>query len=403
MPAMSSELLSRARRLEGFAARDPANVELLCDLADTYHRAGEHALALSALERAEQAGAAAVLLDGLRSRLLMALGRWHEAITLFEQALAQAPDSAPLLSSMGYSCWAAGDMPRAVGLLSQAMALEPANADIACQLALALEESGDMQRAAQVLEQALTHQPIHEKALTMLGRVKLDAGQLEDAAALAQRCIGAHPARAAGWQLRGQVALFQMDGAAATKSLRQALDLDPLDVDGQVLLAQASLLQGRVRHARTLLEGAAAQDPANDGALCMLGWACAAENDLEGAASAFERALAIAATADALAGRACVALGRGQREEAMQTARAALELEPEHLVARMALARAEELAGEGENAAVLLRGVLASTPFGPLGADVAATMRSAEKMPMVRRLQRRFQRAQRAAPVPTNE
>src|SRR5206468_5983743 len=91
-------------------------------------------------------------------------------------------------------------------------------------------------------------------------------------------------------QLKGQVALFQLDAAAAAKSLRQALDLAPDDVDTRVSLAQASLMQGRARHARELLLQAVAQDPSHDGALSMLGWACAAENDAPGAATAFERA-----------------------------------------------------------------------------------------------------------------
>jgi Tfp pilus assembly protein PilF len=194
------------------------------------------------------------------------------------------------------------------------------------------------------------------------------------------------------------VALFQLDAASAAKSLRQALDLEPADVDSRLLLAQAAMLQGRVRHARTLLQEAAALEPSNDQAQCMLGWACAGENDIDGAEAAFERALDIEAGADALSGRACVALARGEAERARQAAEQALALVPDHALARLLLSRTEELAGHRAQADELLREVLHSSPFGPLGADVATVMRGAAEQPMVRRLQRRVALARRKVP-----
>lgn len=398
---MSSDLLSRARRLEAYAALDPANVELLFDLADTWHHAGEHGKALSVLERAEQAGLPPARLGPLKGRLLMAQGRWHDAVQLYESALHDAPASAALLANLGYSCWAAGDTARAVEWLMQAAALDPADPDIRCHLALALEETHLPAEAAQALEQALALQPTHEKALTMLARLRLDAGALEQAAALAGRCIAAHPTHAAGWQLRGQVSLFEMDAASAVKSLRQALDLEPADVDTRVLLAQAAMLQGRVRHARTLLQEAAALEPSNDQAQCMLGWACAGEDDIDGAEAAFERALDIEPSADALSGRACVALGRAAPERAREAAEQALALEPDHALARLLLSRVQALAGQDVQAGELLQEVLRSTPFGPLGSDVRSTLSGAAQQPMVRRLQRRAALARRNSSTPS--
>jgi tetratricopeptide (TPR) repeat protein len=388
------ELKIRAQRLEGYAAQDPANVELLCDLAQTYHQAGEHERALAVLDRAEHAGGQPSRFAALRARLLMALGRWQEAATLLEGELAAAPDSAALLANLGYARWAAGEAASALQPLERAAELDAGSADIRYQFALALEETGDPTAASQMLQEAIARDSRHARALAMLARLALDAGDLAGATELAGRCTAADPQGAAGWQLRGQVALFHMDAAAASKYLRQALDLDPADVDTCVSLAQASMMQGRVRHARSLLNEAVERDATHDAAWCMLGWACAAENDAAAAGVAFERALAVTPDhPDALAGQACLHLSEGRREEALAAAQRALVVDAQHTVANLVVARACELDGRAPEARELLDGVLASTPFGPMGSTVAQMLRDRGTSSAARKMQRRFARA----------
>jgi tetratricopeptide (TPR) repeat protein len=396
---MPSDLLTRARKLEGYAAQDPGNSTLLLDLAETYHRAGEHERALSVVERVESLADGPAQCAALKGRLLLALGRWDEASALFERALHDAPDSAALVFNLGYSIWASGAEPqRAVDLLRRATSIEPANADFHYHLALALEETESLNDAMEALEQALSLNARHDKALGMLGRLKLDAGQFEQALELAERCIAAHPGNPVGWHLKGQVALFKMDAAAASKSLRQALDLDPADADTRVSLAQASLMQGRARHARTLLDEAVARDASHDGALCMLGWACVADNDAAAAGTAFERARTLAPdNPDALAGLALVRLSDARHEEALALAQDALALEPDHAMATLIIAREREPQGRPAEGKGLVASVINSTPFGPLKSTFGQAIQSSAASPAVRQLHRRFARAARPA------
>ena len=398
---MQSDLLARARKLEGYAAQDPGNLSLLRDLAQTYHRAGEHQRALDVLDGSPDVAEAPAPWAALRGQLLLALGRWDDAARLFEKALQQQPDSSALLFNLGYATWASDSDPDlAIERLSRAAQAEPTNARFRHQLALALESAGDVDAAMQALRETLAIEPDHADALFTLGRLELDAGAFDEASASAARCIAAHPARATGWLLKGQIALFQMDAAAAAKSLRQALDLDPDDVDTRVSLAQASLMQGRPRHARALLEEAVAKDPADDAAQCMLGWACIADNDAQAAGAAFARAHALAPqNADALAGSACIRLSEGQTRPALQLAEQALTLDRGHVIAQMIVARAHELDGQAVQAKELFGSVLQSSPFGPLRSKLGEALEAGARSPAARRLNRRFARGVATAPA----
>ncbi|HWH83902.1 MAG TPA: tetratricopeptide repeat protein [Burkholderiaceae bacterium] len=398
---MQSDLLNRAERLQGYAAQDPTNLALLRDLAATWHAAGEHQRALDALDRAEAAPGGPSALAPLRGPVLLALGRWQEAAAIFENALRTQPDSAALAFNLGYAVWASEQDPtRAVELFRQAARIEPGDARLRFYLALALESAADLDAARQSLDAALAIDPRHVDALAMLGRLALDAGDLDRATDLAARCIAARPEHPAGWQLKGQAALFRMDAVDAAKSLRQALDLAPDDADTRVSLAQAALMQGRPRHAKDLLQQAVAENASHDAALCMLGWACIADNEAAGAAAAFERANAAAPdNPDAMAGIALLRLADGRRDEALQWTERALALEPAHAMAGLLRARLAELDDRPAEARAVLASVLDGSSTGPLGSStLGQKLAAAGASPTVGRMKRRFARALPAAP-----
>lgn len=390
---MPHELMERAARLEGFAAQDPNNSTLLLDLAGTYHLAGKHALALATLDRWTEP--ADSQLSDLRGQVLLALGRWQDAEQLFEAALAGAPDSPALAFNLGYAAWASGkDRHRAVKLLWRATQLEPSNVHFHYHHAMALEVCGDSAGAGVALDQGLSVEPDHLKCLAMLGRLHLDAGDFAAASGCALRCTTAHPASAVGWQLKGQISLFQMDAQSASKNLRHAMAIDSEDVDTYIFLAQASFLQGRVRHARQLLSTALAIDGDDDVALCMLGWACMADNDMPAATAAFDEALGVSPeSADAFAGSACLQLSSGNLHEADRMAQQALSMDQEHIVARLIMAQVREANGQALDAKLMVESVLKNSPFGPLRTSVSETLKSAATNASSGRLQRRYRRA----------
>jgi len=388
---MHEDLLTRAQRLERFALQDPANWPLRLDLAQTYHRAGLHPSALEVLDRPAAAEPPHDVAS-LRGQLLLAMGRWSEAIALYEAAQAQQPESPAIAFNLGYAVWASeADPARAVTLYRRALALDPNQMAAYRHLASALEATGDLPAARQALDQALERAPTDSQTLLQLGRLLIDTGDFAGAAAIAARCVDAAPISADAWAFKGQVALFELDAAAAARSLRQALDLDPAAVDTRVLLAQANLLQGRVRPARTLLEAATGDQAADDGALCMLGWACLYEEDVAAADSAFQRAARTEPeNADAWSGRAVVALAQARTDDAGTAANKALHLEPEHVIARLVVRRLHELDGRADEAKALIDAVLASAPFGPFNTSTAGLLQSPSVQRVLRRQQRRM-------------
>lgn len=390
---MPHELMERAARLEGFAAQDPNNSTLLHDLADTYHLAGKHVSALSILDR--WTGPADGHLNDLRGQVLLALGRWQDAEQLFEAALVHAPDSSALTFNLGYAAWASGQDPhRAVKLIWRATQLDPSNVHFHYHHAMALEASGDSAAAVVALDQGLSFKSDDLKCLAMLGRLHLDASDFAASSECASRCTTAHPASAVGWQLKGQIALFQMDAQSASKSLRHAMAIDNEDVDTYIFLAQAAFMQGRVRHARQLLGTALVIDAADEVAICMLGWACMADNDIPAATAAFDGALAVAPeNADALAGSACLQLSSGNLQEAESMALKALRVDQEHIVAQLVMAQVREASGQTLGAKLIVDTVLKNSPFGPLRTSVAETFKSAATNTSAGRLQRRYRLA----------
>ena len=399
---MQNDLLTRAGRLEAYASQDPTNAALLHDLATTYHGAGHHEQALEVLDRVQSVGdAASPALDALRGQVLLALGRWDDASDLFAKALQVQPDSAPLLFNLAYAVWASEKDPRrAVSLFERAVGLDGSNLRFRHHLALALEAAGDPDGAIAALEQALAIDPRHLGSLAMLGRLELDAGDFDAAAEFASRCIATHPGQAAGWQLKGQVALFQMDAQSAARSLRQALDLDAADIDTQISLSQATLMLGRPRHARQLLARAIDSEPSNDVALCLLGWACIADNEAQAARKAFTEALrADPGNADAPAGLAVLALSAGDSTECLEHAESALALDAGHVVAKLAKARAQESREHPAEAKALVDDVLKSTPFGPVQTNVAQMLDASRGSEAVRRMHRRFARTASTSPA----
>jgi cellulose synthase operon protein C len=388
---MHEDLLTRARRLERYALQDPANWQLRLDLAQTYHRAGLHQSALEVLDRPAAAQPPQEV-TSLRGQLLLAMGRWSEAIALFEAAQAQHPESAAIAFNLAYGVWASETDPeRAVSLFRRALELDANQIAAYRHLGLALEATGNLPAARQALEEALERAPTDGPTLLQLGRLLLDTGDFAGASAIAARGVAAAPAWAEAWAFKGQVALFELDAAAAARSLRQALDLDPAAVDTPVLLAQATLMQGRVRPARALLEAVVSEHTTDSGALCMLGWACLYDEDVAGADSAFERAAsAEAGNAEAWSGRAVVALARGREADAEGAAGKALQMEPEHVIARLIMRRLHELDGRADEAKKVIDAVLASAPFGPFNTSTAGLLQSPGVQRLLRRQQRRM-------------
>jgi tetratricopeptide (TPR) repeat protein len=330
----------------------------------------------------------------LRGQLLLALGRWDEASRLFEAALDDEPDLAALWFNLGYALWAGGGAPpRAVQCLARAAELEPTNPRIRRHLALAQEAAGDLPAALRTLAAAVETGTADSALFVLQSQLELDSGNVPGAQAAAERAVASEPGSASAWQAKGQAALFALDAQTAAQALRQSLDLDNNDADTHVLLAQASLMLGRSHQARRLIAALEDRGAADAAAICMAGWACCAEDDIQAARAAFEKALAQdCESPDALAGLACVLLAGGDRDTARRMAERAMTLEPEHLVATLVSTQCDASAsGAGSDNAVV-KAALARMPFGPLNVSLGQALAMPEVATAAQHLQRRYRR-----------
>lgn len=391
---MDNQLLERAERLERFSTQDPNNVELLRDLAQTYHLAGDHPKALSVLDRIEPDQREAD--DPLRGQLLLSTGRFEDAATLFERALSRHPDSAALWFNLGYSLYASERAQEAAPKLHKAMELEPANPRVRRFLALTLVDAGREDQALQTLNQAVVDGAIDAELLITLSQLELDAGHIEDASAAANRAVAAAPSNALAWQAKGQAALFALDPSTAGKALRQSLEINPADVDSEILLAQANIMLGKSHLARRSLSKVKDQGRANAEVLSTLGWACCADNDAAAAKEAFGLAINHAPdNVDALNGMTCVLLAEGDLPEAQRLNEQALALDADHVIGKLLSSELHKAQRGGSSDASLMGNLLAAMPFGPLDMSLQQALENPKLASSANRYQRKFSSARR--------
>ena len=159
-------------------------------------------------------------------------GRYREAVTLMEMALAGGATNVAIYMNCGLAYRALGDLDKAARHIAWAIALDPESADAHFNYALVLLDQGQPQQAAVHLEIVVELRPESPKASALLGRIYLD----DDKPAL------------------------------AAEKLRAALRSQPDDADVRYLLARAQLAQGDTRGALQSLAAALRLRPEDDAA-----------------------------------------------------------------------------------------------------------------------------------------
>jgi tetratricopeptide (TPR) repeat protein/mono/diheme cytochrome c family protein len=103
--------------------------------------------------------------------LLLSREQPAEAVSYFERAVAQRPDSATALNSLGAALLQLGRKQDAVQRLQQAVRADPGYLDARYNLASALAFTGQFAESAQQFEQVLQHRPNDADAEARLGSV----------------------------------------------------------------------------------------------------------------------------------------------------------------------------------------------------------------------------------------
>lgn len=125
-------------------------------------------------------------------------GRFAEARTAFEAALADRPGDARLLAALGRACLAAGDAGAAAEYLERSVEIR-GDGETLRALALARREQGDTERAIETYRRVLEASPLGSPdldALTGLAHLEAEAGRYREASELFLEALdsGAGPA-----------------------------------------------------------------------------------------------------------------------------------------------------------------------------------------------------------------
>jgi tetratricopeptide (TPR) repeat protein len=187
--------------------------------------------------------------------------------------------------------------------------------------------------AKKVLERALEREPDDYDALRMLGAVYMSQHRFRDAIEVGTRAMRAHPKDAWNYGVVGDAHIELGEYDAAFEAFDTMARLRP-DAAAYARIAYARELQGQIDGAiasmRMAAEATGAQDPES------LAWHDAQignlllqKNDIEGAAREYARAgHAFPGHPFADAGRAKVAVARGQLDDALMIYRALLKKAP---------------------------------------------------------------------------
>ena len=167
-------------------------------------------------------------------------GRYREAVTLIEKALAGGATTAAIHTNCGLAYRALGELEPAARHIASAIALDPESADAHFSYALVLWDQGLPQAAALHFEIVLELRKDSPEVNLYLGRIRLD----EDKPALAAEYLRAaarlRPDHAEAHYLLARALIALGDTRGALQSAVAALKLRPEDGPAADLAAKAS-------------------------------------------------------------------------------------------------------------------------------------------------------------------
>ena len=266
---------------------------------------------------------------------------------------------APLIAAASQVTTSRGDLEKAMEAAEQRLAANPADGQAAAAFAQAalrrarIESNGGYTvRAGRLLKTVLEHEPGDYDALRMLGAVYMSQHRFREAIDVATRAIRVHPADAWNYGVVGDAHLELGEYERAFDAFDRMARQRP-DAAAYARIAYAQELQGHLDAAiasmRMAAEATGAQDPES------LAWHYAQvgnlllqTGDVDGAAREFARAAhAFPGHPFAEAGRARVAVARGQSHDALTMYLALMKTAP---TSDTAIAAAELLERQGAHA-----------------------------------------------------
>jgi tetratricopeptide (TPR) repeat protein len=208
-PDVAVEVLERSRELLQSGVTDGAlsylevldqegasGPALALMLAEAWHRKGELEKALQAIDKGIENKPGESRFLAARGSLLMEMGRSGEALSSFEQSLAELSDEDEklrVLKNMAELAEKANDLESAARYFKRALDIRPMDFESLANLALTYVRAGNVDAALEPLEQALTVRPDEVRLLNLKAEIHFQRGEPEKSLALLRRSLEVRP------------------------------------------------------------------------------------------------------------------------------------------------------------------------------------------------------------------
>ncbi|MDR3517669.1 MAG: tetratricopeptide repeat protein [Azospirillaceae bacterium] len=213
-------------------ARDPDHADALDMLGMLCFQEGDCDRALDLLDRARSRKPRDPAILRHQGVVLMALGRFGDAVAPLTAALALEPDDPETQFNRGVVARQLGDSDRAVALLVRATQALPGAAMVVYQLALALQAAGNTKRAVRCYRRTIALEPGNAAAYNNIGMLLHDGGEVSGAVSAYRRALVCQPDLLAALN-NAAAGLMEQDALAAAAALiDRAQTLDPANADG---------------------------------------------------------------------------------------------------------------------------------------------------------------------------
>ncbi len=195
------------------------------------------------------------------ARALLKSGRFADAATVLERALALSPSDGSILSDLGLAYLFSHRSGEAVSALERAVRLSPSSSRAHFCLGIALAQTSDFEGALVAQRRAAELEPTLAEAHGRVGALLFRKGMRDEAASAYERAFAAAPTTSYGRLCTARAALARRRVAEAESILVALLGADPKNVEAQLVLADLLAETGRLAEAALCFERALAIAP----------------------------------------------------------------------------------------------------------------------------------------------
>jgi tetratricopeptide (TPR) repeat protein len=228
-----------------------------------------------------------------QGRELVDAGKVPEAIAIYQQASALAPDNARVFSAIGFLQAKQRDYQAAVEAYEQAIKLDARNADFYYALGYSKANLNDNAGAAEAYRQATQLKPDYVEAFLGLGIVLSRQEDYAGAIAAYQQVLTRRPNDARIYESIGTAYIQQERYPEALEALQHAIQLSPRQGSAFLNLGVAFLNSGNVPEGMAALQRAAALEPRNGLIFLQLGDIYKAQGNQDDALIQYRRAVSV--------------------------------------------------------------------------------------------------------------